>query len=185
MPAVGFAFLIVYLLLRLWFWGAAFPNSDEAYYWLWGQYPALSYYDHPPLQAWIQSLFTGGLGRSTIALRLPNLVSNLVLFYTYFKISRLLYGNQNRLVFRTIVLLIFASPLYFLFLGLAWHDHLLITFTLVSAYLWIRFLDDYLATGKGNSWRLYGAAGAIALAILSKYSAVLVGFGFLGALEGV
>lgn len=23
--------------------------SDEAYYWMWGQHPALSYFDHPPL----------------------------------------------------------------------------------------------------------------------------------------
>jgi 4-amino-4-deoxy-L-arabinose transferase-like glycosyltransferase len=182
MPAAGFLFLLVYLLLRLWFWVAAFPNSDEAYYWLWGQHPALSYYDHPPLQAWMQSLSTGLLGRSSIALRLPNLFSNLAFFYTYFKISCLLYGNQSRSVFGSIVLLVFASPLYFLFLGLAWNDHLLITFTLISAYLWIRFLDSYLSTGKGESWRLYGAAGAIALAILSKYSAVLVGLGFLGAL---
>ncbi len=49
-------FLIAFLVLRLVFWFATFPNPDEAYYWLWGQHPGLSYYDHPPLQAWIQGL---------------------------------------------------------------------------------------------------------------------------------
>jgi hypothetical protein len=26
------------------------PIGDEAYYWLWGQHMALSYFDHPPLR---------------------------------------------------------------------------------------------------------------------------------------
>ena len=30
------------------------PLPDEAYYWLWGQHPDWSYFDHPPLQAWLQ-----------------------------------------------------------------------------------------------------------------------------------
>lgn len=182
MPKIGLFFLLIYILLRLIFWFAAFPNSDEAYYWLWAQHPALSYYDHPPLQAWLQSIMTHLFGRSNFALRSSNVLSNLVFFYTYYRITIYLYGKQNRAMWGAIALLILASPLYFLFLGLAWHDHLLITFTLVSAYLFIRFLDRYLVDCRGESWRLYGAAGAIALAGLSKYSAVFVGLGFLATI---
>ena len=29
---------------------------DEAYYWLWSNRVALSYFDHPPLLAWVQAL---------------------------------------------------------------------------------------------------------------------------------
>lgn len=33
---------------------AALPlTSDEAYYWVWSQHPQLSYYDHPPVVAWL------------------------------------------------------------------------------------------------------------------------------------
>ncbi len=28
-------------------------SNDEAYYWVWGQIPQLSYYDHPPFIAWL------------------------------------------------------------------------------------------------------------------------------------
>jgi 4-amino-4-deoxy-L-arabinose transferase-like glycosyltransferase len=182
MPRSFLPFLLAFILLRLVFWFATFPNPDEAYYWLWGQHPALSYYDHPPLEAWVQGLFTAVLGRSTFALRLPNLFSNALFFYTYYQIIRYLYGEKIQQSFWLVVLLILSSPLYFLFLALAWHDHLLITLSLVSAYLLIRFLDGYIENGTGDNWRLYGAAGAIALALLSKYNAVFVVLGFVTTL---
>ncbi|XGV99263.1 MAG: ArnT family glycosyltransferase [Leptolyngbya sp. BL-A-14] len=182
MPGSFSPFLITFICLRLVFWFATFPNPDEAYYWLWGQHPALSYYDHPPLEAWVQGFFTAILGRSTFTLRLPNVLSNAIFFYTYYRLIRYLHGERFQRFFWLIVLLILASPLYFLFLALAWHDHLLITLTLVSAYQFIRFLDRYIENSKGESWRLYGAAGAISLAILSKYNAVFVILGFAATL---
>ncbi|MBE9014264.1 glycosyltransferase family 39 protein, partial [Pseudanabaenaceae cyanobacterium LEGE 13415] len=172
-------FFLTFLLLRLIFWFAAFPNPDEAYYWLWGQHLDWSYYDHPPLQAWIQGIFTGIFGRSTFALRLPNLFSNIAFFYTYFLILRYLHKDSE---FRAATLLIISAPLYFIFLALAWHDHLLITFSLISAYLFIRFLDGYLSDGRGKTWRLYGSAIALSLAFLSKYNAVFVALGFFATL---
>jgi 4-amino-4-deoxy-L-arabinose transferase-like glycosyltransferase len=180
MPKIGLVFLAVYLLLRLIFWFIAFPNSDEAYYWLWGQHPGLSYYDHPPLQAWIQSVFSRLLGHSNFVLRLPNLFSNAVFLYTYYRISVHLYGQKTLLP--SIALLLLASPLYFLFTAFAWHDHLLITANLIASYLWIRFLDSYLVDGKGQSWRLYGTAIALSCAGLSKYSTLFVGIGFVATL---
>lgn len=176
------AILLVFLLLRLIFWLLTFPNPDEAYYWLWGQHPDWSYYDHPPFHAWVQGLFAAGLGRSPWVLRLPNLLSNGLFFYTYAKICRYLYGEQARTVFWQVVLLVVTSPLYFLFLALAWHDHWLITFALIGMHLFITFADGYQQHGKGESWRLYGAGGAIALALLCKYNAVFVVLGWLAAI---
>jgi 4-amino-4-deoxy-L-arabinose transferase-like glycosyltransferase len=182
MPAIWIVLLVIFLLLRLVFWLVAFPNPDEAYYWLWGQHPALSYFDHPPGQAWIQGLFTAGLGRSPFTLRLPNLISNGLLAYTYYRICRYLYGDRAKPAFGLVILMLLASPLYFLFLGLAWPDHGLITFTLISAYGFITFLDRYLSDGRGSSWRLWVAAIALGLAGLCKYSAVFVAAGFAAVL---
>ncbi|HEY9617338.1 MAG TPA: glycosyltransferase family 39 protein [Microcoleaceae cyanobacterium] len=173
---------IVFLLLRLGFWFAVFPNPDEAYYWLWGQHPALSYYDHPPLQAWVQGLFTAFFSRSHFTLRLPNLITNCVFSYIYYQISRYLYGKQAQTAFWIIVACIIASPLYFLFLALAWHDHLLITFSLLSAYWFIQFLDRYLVSPTAPNWRLYGAAIALGLAGLCKYNAAFMALGFLATI---
>jgi 4-amino-4-deoxy-L-arabinose transferase-like glycosyltransferase len=181
MPKFWLFFLISFVLLRLVFWVGVFPNPDEAYYWLWGEHPALSYYDHPPLNAWIQGSFTALLGRSTFVLRLPNLFSNAVLFYTYYCIVNYLYQQNTWRYFLLTLMLILASPLYFLFLSLAWHDHWLITFSLVSMYLFVTFLDRYVDR-QSQTWRLYGAAIALGCAILCKYNAVFLAFGFIATL---
>ncbi|MCY7275608.1 MAG: glycosyltransferase family 39 protein, partial [Phormidesmis sp. CAN_BIN44] len=182
MPKSWLPFLIAFILLRLVFWLTAFPNPDEAYYWLWGQHPDWSYYDHPPLNAWVQGLFTAILGRSTFTLRLPSLISSVMIAHVYYRIVRYLYRDRIQQQFWFVISLIAASPLYFLFLGLAWHDHLLILFSLTSAYLLITFLDGYVSNRKGETWRLYLSALAIGLAILSKYNAVFVPLGFLAAI---
>jgi len=176
------AFLLVFLVVRLIFWLVAFPNPDEAYYWLWGQRPEWSYYDHPPFHAWTQGLFAFALGRSEFVVRLPNLISNGLFFYVYYKICQYLYPEHHQGKFKRVLLLLFASPLYFLFLALAWHDHWLITFSLLGMYWFISFADRYRETGKGETWRLLGAGVAMGLALLCKYSAVFVLAGFFATI---
>src|SRR5687767_15204531 len=60
---------LFFILLAAWFiinfLQAIFTeiNADEAYYFLWGQYPAWGYFDHPPMVGWltyVSSLFFGG-----------------------------------------------------------------------------------------------------------------------------
>ncbi|PSB21615.1 4-amino-4-deoxy-L-arabinose transferase [Phormidesmis priestleyi ULC007] len=182
MPKSWLFVIIAFAVLRLVFWLTAFPNPDEAYYWLWGQHLDWSYYDHPPLNAWVQGAFTAVFGRSNFTLRLPNLISSGAIGYTYYRIVHYLYRDKIEQHFWLVIILVLASPLYFLFLGLAWHDHLLITFSLISAYLFITFLDGYVTEQKGESWRLYSSAIAIALAGLCKYNAVFVPLGFLAAM---
>src|SRR5690606_13322189 len=46
------------------------PIGDEAYHWLWGQHPDLSYFDHPPLNAWLLGLVSQVLGWNLVSLRL-------------------------------------------------------------------------------------------------------------------
>ena len=45
------------------------PIFDEAYYWLWGQHPGLSYFDHPPFHAWLLGISDAIFGRSLWGLR--------------------------------------------------------------------------------------------------------------------
>lgn len=59
---------VVLLALRLAVGFLAEPMGDEAYYWVWGQHPGWSYYDHPPLQAWVQGVTTAVLGPSLFVL---------------------------------------------------------------------------------------------------------------------
>lgn len=174
--------LAFYLLLRLAFWLLAFPNPDEAYYWLWGQHPALSYYDHPPLLAWVQGSFTALLGQSFFTLRLPNLLANSALLYTYYRFVRYLYGADWRQAFGKVVLALLAAPLYFLFLALAWPDALMITAVLAACFWFVTFLDSYTTDGRGPTWRLYLAAAALGVGVLAKYNTAFVAVGFLAVL---
>jgi hypothetical protein len=179
--------LLGFLALRVVFWLMAFPNPDEAYYWLWGQRPGFSYYDHPPFHAWVQGLFAL-LGRSAFVLRLPNVLSSGILGFTFYHICRYLYGNaggdEARDRFWIVLLLGLSSPLYFWYLGLAWHDHWLVTLAVVSSFLFVRYVDGTLEKpgekpGGGPGRDLYGAALCLGLAGLCKYNAVFVGLGFL------
>jgi 4-amino-4-deoxy-L-arabinose transferase-like glycosyltransferase len=178
----GKFFLLAFLAIRLVFWGWTFPNPDEAYYWLWGQHPGFSYYDHPPFHAWVQGIFADILKRSNWVLRLPNLVSNLLLAVFYYRICCYLYGREAPDRFWLVVLLMVSSPLFFLFLGYAWHDHWLVTFSVISSFWFVRFVDGYRQTGRGESLYLYGSALTLGLAGLCKYTAVFVGLAFLAAL---
>jgi 4-amino-4-deoxy-L-arabinose transferase-like glycosyltransferase len=178
----GRFFLLAFLAIRLLFWVFKFPNPDEAYYWLWGQHPGFSYYDHPPFHAWVQGLFAGMFGRSNLVLRLPNLVSNLLLALFYYRICHYLYGREAVDRFWLVVLLVVSSPLFFLFLGYAWHDHWLVTFAVISSFWFLRFVDGYRQTGQGNSLYLYGSALTLGLAGLCKYTAIFVGLAFLATL---
>jgi 4-amino-4-deoxy-L-arabinose transferase-like glycosyltransferase len=174
-------FLLLLIVLRCIFWLFAPPNPDEAYYWLWGQHLDFSYYDHPPLQAWLQG-WIAWFGKSLLTLRSLNLVTSIVFFYTYYCILQYLYqGRANHYIW-WVVLAVMASPLYNMMLSLAWHDHLAIALSLVGAYLCIRFLDEYLINGKGSSWRLYSSAIALSLAHITKYNSLFMTLGLLAAI---
>lgn len=169
----------ILLLLRLGFWGGAFPNPDEAYYWLWGQHWDWSYFDHPPFQAWVNGVTTAWLGRSPWSLRLPNLLTTGLLLALYGVICGHLYGQQ-RGAWALTLLLVLASPLFFLFLAFAWPDHWLILFTTAAGYSLVRFLLTYPQRPQWG-W-LYGAAVAVGLGALCKYLAVLLALGMVVAI---
>jgi hypothetical protein len=167
--------LIGFLVLRLIYWLITFPNPDEAYYWLWGKHPDWSYYDHPGFQAWVQGLFASGLGRSTFVLRLPNLVSTIGLIAVFQRITSYLYGPEARDRIWLVLLLIASSPLFFLFLTLAWNDHWLILFAVLSSFYFVRFADAYITDRSGATTDLMAAALFLGLAGLCKYNALLLG----------
>ena len=180
-PVVRAPWLWLLLLAHVVYWLTAFPNPDEAYYWFWGQHLDWSYYDHPPFHAWVQGLFSP-LGHSQFVLRLPTLVSNGLFLGTYYQISHYLYGKRADSAWLITMLCCWSSPLYFLFLTLAWHDQWLIAFSLVSAYGFVRFLDSVWLHGQGRSRFLYGGAVALGLAGLCKYTAVFVGLTMLAVI---
>jgi len=165
-------------LLRVLFWLFAPPNSDEAYYWLWGLHPDLSYFDHPPLHAWIQGLLHAGLGRSLLVLRLPTAVTTVGTILLLARMAAQLGGERPRL---TVAAALLGSPLLLMLTSFAWHDHLLVFLVVLSAKLLLEFLAEVASGERGTTWRLLLGAAALGLAGLAKYSAVFLGVGVAAA----
>lgn len=148
--------------------------QDEAYYWLWGQHPALSYYDHPPLNAWLQGLSGAIFGWNKLALRLPVALALLADIAIVWQLSRLLAPGRPE-HFWTTLLLFLATPMFFAVTAVALPDHLMVTFVLLALLFLFRFERSWPAAPRWSD--LYLGAAAIGLAALSKYNGAFVGLG--------
>src|SRR6185503_10254911 len=69
--AVALLLLAVKLALLV----LAHPFMDETYYFMWGQHPALSYFDHPSLVGWAEGVSGALFGWTIFGLRLPVLLT--------------------------------------------------------------------------------------------------------------
>jgi hypothetical protein len=72
---IFYAGLIIHMVINLFVAALSEVHSDEAYYWMYAQYPQWGYFDHPPMIAWFimigQNILGGNLG-----LRLLTVLSN-------------------------------------------------------------------------------------------------------------
>ena len=149
------------------------PIGDEAYYWLWGQHPDISYFDHPPLNAWLLGLASQLFGWNVVSLRLVGWLSTAGTLYLLHLWARRLAGPDWLRWFLLACVIYLASPLYAVFSGIMFPDHLLLVFSLAALYGFAVFFESW-EEGRPR-WRLlFVAAVALGLAGLAKYSAVFV-----------
>ncbi|MDP1730441.1 MAG: glycosyltransferase family 39 protein [Devosia sp.] len=153
------------------------PIADEAYYWMWGQHPDLSYFDHPPLQAWLLGISEALFGRSLIALRWMTLASLAGIFWIFHLWAKRLVGDNWQTLFWPGIVIYLASPTFGFFTSLAFHDYLLLFLCLASGHFFLNFLTAADAGDKPRHRDLYVAAFLLGLAGLTKYNAVFLGLG--------
>ncbi|GHS88630.1 hypothetical protein FACS189487_07290 [Campylobacterota bacterium] len=141
-------------------------TGDEAYFAIWGQNPALGYYDHPPMIGWILYLLEQ-INSSVFFIRLPAVIfSSLIGVIIYVFLQR---NNQEKAAW--IGLFYAVSPLN-IFNVIITTDTPLMLFSFLSAI----FL--YFGVTK-ERYGFYAAAGIfLGLAFLSKYFAGLLGIAF-------
>ena len=169
------AFVVFALVWKLWLSVTAPPIGDEAYYWLWGQRLDWSYFDHPPLHAWLlraMSLF----GWNTVALRLLTwltLAGSLWIFWLW---AKRLKPEDPAAWWWPSVAVYLSTLLFFLMSGIAFHDHLLIFLCLATGHAFLVFAEQW-EDGRPNYLALYGAAVLLGLTVLTKYNGVLLGIG--------
>jgi 4-amino-4-deoxy-L-arabinose transferase-like glycosyltransferase len=169
------AVLLVAVKLVLLAAGGTF--MDEAYYWMWGQHPALSYYDHPPLNAWLQGISGAIFGWNRLGLRLMvvlALAGDMVLLYL---LARRLAPQDPALHFWPTLVLFLATPMFFAVTAAALPDHLLVLGVLAALYCFVTFFQRWQQAPRTAWGYLYLGAICLGLAALSKYNAVFLGLG--------
>jgi len=165
--AVGIAIGVVMLaVMRFCFASRAELLPEEAYYWTYLQHPALSYFDHPPMVAWVIGLGTSWLGDTELGVRFGTILLSLVNTVLVFLLARLWFGAPAAwwaaLIFN-------VTPIYAGLGFFAFPDGPLILFWLLT--LWA--MSQALLKNQSSYWWLAGLAYGAAM--LSKYTAVLLG----------
>ena len=154
------------------------PIGDEAYYWLWGQRPALSYFDHPPLHAWLLGLVSLVFGWNLFSLRALTWLTFAATLWIIWLWSKRLAPGDPRHWFWAAVCIYFGSPLLLVMSSISFNDHLLVVLCLASGHFFLSFVEDWQER-RGPFGRLYLAALFLGLAGLTKYNAALFGAGYL------
>jgi 4-amino-4-deoxy-L-arabinose transferase-like glycosyltransferase len=138
-------------------------HGDEAYYWVWGQHPALSYFDHPPLTAWLLAL-TSHAGVSELWVRLVPLACMVSSAWLVYRLALDLHG---RVAAALALILFVALPVTQMGALLATPDATVILFWSLALYA-----GDRALFAGGGGWYL-GVGAAVGLALLAKYTAIL------------
>lgn len=147
-------------------------TQNEPYYWLWATHPALGYYDHPPLMAWL-SMPLVPLGVSPLVVRTPALACSTlcaVLMYLY---ARRLTRDEGAATVAGLALL--AAPYYTVMSVLAWPESALLATWAWTLLAWQRAIFDEGAAGPGGRWLQAGVA--LGCCLLAKFTSFALLFG--------
>ncbi len=140
---------------------------QEAYYWNYSRHPALSYFDHPPLAAYLIKLTTL-LGTSAFTIHLAAILLSVLMSLAIYRLAELLFDDNT--AFWSVVTINFAF-IYALGGVVITPDAPMMLFwvmTMIACY--------YIAIGGGIAWwmllGIFAGAGFI-----GKYTMVFAGLG--------
>lgn len=141
--------------------------GDEAYFALWGRTLDWSYYDHPPMIALFVRAGTSLFGETLIGIRVIAWAAMTMAGWWLCRAAVLLFGSRIALA----AVVWWHATLFAIAFGVvATPDTPLLTFWALGLYALAR-----VARGERRAWLLFGVA--LGLALLSKYTALLLGIG--------
>jgi len=140
-------------------------GDDEAYHWVWSNHLALSYYDHPPLVAYIIWFLTRLFGTSYFTLHLGALVCVTLFIIVIYEWSKEMFSSKEALWAATTLLFV---PIFFVGGTVTVPDAPLGLFWVLTLYLVYRALNG----NRPHYWYLAGLA--MGLSSLSKYNGLLL-----------
>ena len=166
--SIGIVALIV--LLRLIYLGQTELIPDEAYYWNYAQHMDLSFYDHPPLVAWLIWLGTAVAGDTEFGVRIGAFLCGLITMGFLYALAQNLYDKSTAI--RT-ALLLAILPFTFATGFLMTTDAPVMAAWAATLY----YMERALIANRSSAW--LGMGIAFGLGILSKYTLGLLGIAAL------
>ncbi len=142
------------------------PFHEVFYYWSWGQHLALSYYDGPPMVAYILRLVSEIFGSSVYTLNALAVVSNLLIAYYIYSLSKQMFSHQVGWVAALMWLL---TPMLFVQFGMKF------VYDTPAALFWMATIFYFYSFHRSGKLRyLYIAAVCSGCMMLSKYTGILL-----------
>ena len=166
----SFGIVAFAVLLRLIYIGIAQLIPDEAYYWNYAQHMDLSFFDHPPMVAWLIWFGTSIFGDNELGVRTGAFICGLVTMGYLYAFSRNLYDKSTGI---RAVLLLAVLPFGFVTATLMTPDAPLMAAWAATLYYMERALI------ADQRWAWLGMGIAFGLGILSKYTLGLLGLAAL------
>jgi dolichol-phosphate mannosyltransferase len=169
-PLAAFAIVSFAVLLRLVYIGTAQLIPDEAYYWNYANHMDLSFFDHPPMVAWLIWLGTSIFGNNEFGVRISAIACGLIAMMYLYALACNLYDKSTGI---RAVLLFAVLPFGFFTAALMTPDPPLMAAWAATLYYMERAL---IADRRGA---FLGMGLAFGLGILSKYTLGLLGLAAL------
>jgi 4-amino-4-deoxy-L-arabinose transferase-like glycosyltransferase len=149
-------------------------SPDEAYYWLWSKRLAWSYFDHPPMVAWLIAASTRVLGDGALAVRLPALLCSFVTVVALAAVARRV-ATPGRAARGAEFTALLASVMPLMHAGA-----IVITPDAPAAAFWAISMWGMARVLDGETAGFYIAGAALGAAMLSKYTTVVFGASMAG-----
>lgn len=134
---------------------------DEAYYWNYQEFLALSYLDHPPLIAWTTWLSTNLMGDNEFSVRIFPLLAGIAVLLFIYHTTLVLFDKTSAYI---AVFISSLLPFTFLSSFFATTDALLMMFWAGCLYFIV------IVVKRNNAWGWIGFGSCIGLGMLSKYT---------------
>jgi len=161
-----FSFIASIAIIRLIYINFVPLVPQEAYYWKYAKNLALSFFDHPPMTAYIIAFFTWIGGDSVFFIRLGSIVLSTGLMLLLYAITKRLFDNHKWAVLT--VLTINCTVIFSIGATVITPDVPLLFSWAVMVYSLVRLQES----NQKRWWYLAGAA--LGFGLLSKYTAVLI-----------
>jgi 4-amino-4-deoxy-L-arabinose transferase-like glycosyltransferase len=137
---------------------------DEAYYWEMSRHLDWSYYDHPPMVAYMIALFTSVFTHSELAVRLPSIIGLAIASWMFVKICNEFLKNDKAGFFAVILLNLTPAATALGFITTP--DTPLAFFWSVGIYAFLKAIHNQ----KDFWWIITGLA--LGLGAISKYNMI-------------